>query len=164
MQYTKITYPFYVVLSKCHILFMHEWRVNSNKQIYENQPIWKFWKFVIHGIKPRVNQSSQKLIYLKYFERLSIFLWAQNYLVLETIHNEKKAVKKTKATTNTLFPFCPGSIILESLFLNTCYLGLKTVNKQVILIFLWLKVLVESRFSNQSVPSYLKILKLSNWH
>ena len=75
---------------------------------------------MIHDIKPRVNQSSQKLIYLKYFERLSIFLSAQNYLVLETIHNEKKTVKKTKATINTLFPFCPRSIILESLFLNTC--------------------------------------------
>ena len=42
---------------------------------------------------------------------------------------KKKTVKKTKATINTLFPFCPRSIILESLFLNTCCLGPKTVNK-----------------------------------
>ena len=34
------------------------------------------------------------------------------------------------------------------------------------LFFLWFstKVLVESRFANQSVYSYFKILKLSNWH
>ena len=78
----------------------------------------------------------------------------------------KKTVKKTETTINTLFPFCPRSIILESLFLNTCCWGPKTVNKQVIFIFLWLstKVLVESKFANQSVSSYLKISKLSNWY
>ena len=48
----------------------------------------------------------------------------------------KKNVKKTKTTINTLFPLCRRSVILESLFLNTCFLGLKAVKKQVIFIFL----------------------------
>ena len=93
---------------------------------------------MIHDIKPQANQSLQKLIYLRYFETLPIFLSTQNYLILETIHNEKKkkTVKKTKSTINTMFPFCPRSVILESLFLNTCFLGPKTVNEQVLFIFL----------------------------
>ena len=91
----------------------------------KTNPYQKFWKFVIHDIKPRANQSSQKLIYLRYFETLSTFFSTQNYLILETIHNEKKTVKKTKTTINTLFSFCPRSITLESLFLNTCCLGLE---------------------------------------
>ena len=92
---------------------------------------------MIHDIKPRESQSSQKFIYLRYFETVSIFLSTQNYLILETIHNEKKkTVKKTKTTINTMFPFCPRSVILESLFLNTCFLGPKTVNEQVLFIFL----------------------------
>ena len=49
---------------------------------------------------------------------------------------KKKTVKKTKSTINTMFPFCPRSVILESLFLNTCLLGPKTVNEQVLFIFL----------------------------
>ena len=128
--------------------------------------MWKFWKLVIHDIKPWENQSLQKVIYLRCFETLSIFLSTQNYVILETIHNEKKTVKTTKTIINTLFHFSTRSIILESLFLNTCCLGLKTVNKQVIFTFFWLstEVLVKSRFANQSVSSYLKILKLSNWH
>ena len=120
---------------------------------------------VIHDIKLRENQSSQKLIYLRYFETLSIFLSTQNYVNWRLfIMKKKKAIKKTKTTINTLFPFCSRSIILESLFLNTCCLGPKNVNKQVKFIFLWLsiKVLVESKFANHSVSSYLKILKLSN--
>ena len=59
------------------------------------------------------------------FKLFPIFLSTQNYFILETIHNEKKTVKKTKTATNTLFPYCPRSIILESLFLNTCCLGQK---------------------------------------
>ena len=103
MQYSKITYPFHDVLSKCHILFRHEWRVHSNKQMVrfaKTNPYQKFWKFVIHDIKPRANQSSQKLIYLRYFETLSTFFSTQNYLILETIHNEKKTVKKTMPKIN----------------------------------------------------------------
>ena len=34
---------------------------------------------MIHDIKPRENQSSQKLIYLRYFKTLSIFLLTINY-------------------------------------------------------------------------------------
>ena len=49
---------------------------------------------------------------------------------------KKKTIKKTKTTINTMFPFCPRSVILESLFLNTCFLGPKTVNEQVLFIFL----------------------------
>ena len=41
----------------------------------------------------------------------------------------KKNVKKTKTTINTVFPLCRRSVILESLFLNTCFLGLKAVKK-----------------------------------
>ena len=52
---------------------------------------------------------------------------------METIHNEKKTVKKTKTTINTLRAFCSRSIILESFFLNTCGLGPKTVNSRLYL-------------------------------
>ena len=45
---------------------------------------------------------------------------------------KKELLQKTKTTINILFPF----FILESLFLNTCYLGPKTLKKQVIFIFL----------------------------
>ena len=73
-----------------------------------------------------------------------------------------KPVKKTKTSINTLLPFFPRSIILKSLFLNMCCLGSKTVNKQVILIFLWLstKVLVGSKFANHSVLNFFKNVKV----
>ena len=168
MQYTKITHPFHEVLSKCHILFMHEWRVNSNKQMvtfvkispYENFGNW--WFTILDHKKPVL----AKINLLKVFWSTFHVLINSNYVILETIRNEKKTVKTTKTIINTLFHFSTRSIILESLFLNTCCLGLKTVNKQVIFIFFWLstKVLVKSRFANQIVSSYLKILKLSNWH
>ena len=88
---------------------------------------------MIHDIKPRENQSSQKLIYLRYFETLSIpYSYQLKFL---STHNEKKTVKKTKTTINTLFLLYLRSIILESLFLNTYCPGPKTVKKQVVLIF-----------------------------
>ena len=77
---------------------------------------------MIHDITPQENQSSQKLIYLSYFP-YSYQLKIISYWRLFTM--KKKTVKKTKTTTNTLFPYCPRSIILESLFLNTCCLGQK---------------------------------------
>ena len=51
---------------------------------------------MIHDIKPRENQSSQKLIYLRYLETHSMFLLTQNYVILETIHNEKTLLKELK--------------------------------------------------------------------
>ena len=50
----------------------------------------KFGKLAIHEIKPRENQSSQKLIFLRYFETLSMFLSTRNCVILKTTHNEKK--------------------------------------------------------------------------
>ena len=40
------------------------------------------------------NQSSRILIYLRYFETLSILLSTQSYVILETTHNEKKLLKR----------------------------------------------------------------------
>ena len=70
MQYSKITYPFHDRFSNCHILFMHEWRVHSNKKMVRFAKInsYQNLKLVIHDIKPQANQSSQKLIYLRYFD------------------------------------------------------------------------------------------------
>ena len=168
MQYTKITHPFHEVLSKCHILFMHEWRVNSNKQMvrfvkispYENFGNW--WFTILDHKKPVL----AKINLLKVFWNTFHILINSKLCNTGDYSQWKKTVKTTKTIINTLFHFSTRSIILESLFLNTCCLGLKTVNKQVIFTFFWLstEVLVKSRFANQSVSSYLKILKLSNWH
>ena len=51
---------------------------------------------MIRDINPRENKSSRKLIHLRYFERLPMFLSTQNYAILETTNNEKKLLKKLK--------------------------------------------------------------------
>ena len=130
MQFSKITHPFHEVLSKRHILFMHEWRVNSNKQMvrlakitpYEH--LWNWW------FKSPRKSILSKVNLLKVF--WNTFHTPINSKLCNTgDHSQwKKTVKKTKTTINTLLPLCPRWIILESLFLKTSFLGPKTAKNQ----------------------------------
>ena len=84
-------HPFHELLSKCHILFMHEGRIDSTKQMgrfakinpYENFGNW--WFTILNHEKLIL----AKINLLKVFETLSIFLSTQNYVILRLFTMKK---------------------------------------------------------------------------